>query len=98
MLNLAKPTSVEEVNQVMRSASLKGNLIEQIRYSTSNELVSSDCTGDSCACVFDSPATLVSDDKQNVVLYAWYDNEYGYTCQVVRLAKHISQVKSYRYY
>ncbi len=98
MLNLAKPTSVEEVNQVMRRASLKGNLIEQIRYSTSNELVSSDCTGDSCACVFDSPATLMSDDKQNVVLYAWYDNEYGYTCQVVRLAKHISQVKSYRYY
>ena len=98
MLEVARETSLEEVNEVMRTASLKGRLIEQIRFSTSNELVSTDCIGDSCACIYDSPATLVSKDKKNIVLYAWYDNEYGYTCQVTRLAKHISQVKSYRYY
>jgi glyceraldehyde 3-phosphate dehydrogenase len=98
MLEVTKETSYKEVNEIMRIASLKGRLIEQIRFSTSNELVSTDCIGDSCACIFDSPATQVSKDKKNIVLYAWYDNEYGYTCQVTRLAKHISQVKSYRYY
>ncbi|MBE0662035.1 MAG: glyceraldehyde-3-phosphate dehydrogenase [Bacteroidales bacterium] len=98
MLEVGKETSVEAVNEIMRVASLRGPLIEQIRYSTSNELVSTDCIGDSCACIYDSPATQVSKDKKSIVLYAWYDNEYGYTCQVTRLAKHISQVKSYRYY
>lgn len=98
MLEVAKETSVEEVNEIMRDASLRGPLIEQIRFSNSNELVSTDCIGDSCACIYDSPATQVSKDKKSIVLYAWYDNEYGYTCQVTRLAKHISQVKSYRYY
>lgn len=98
MLEVAKETSVEQVNEIMRIASLKGRLIEQIRYSTSNELVSTDCIGDSCACIYDSPATQVSKDNKSLVLYAWYDNEYGYTCQVARMAKHISQVKSYRYY
>ncbi|HEX7412012.1 MAG TPA: type I glyceraldehyde-3-phosphate dehydrogenase, partial [Bacteroidales bacterium] len=88
----------DEVNEKLRKASLKGTLIEQIRYSTSSELVSSDCIGDSCACIFDSVATLVSDDHRNIVLYLWYDNEFGYTSQVIRLAKHIAQVKSYRYY
>lgn len=97
-LTLAKETSVDDLNEVMHNASLRGRLIEQIRYSTSNELVSTDVIGDSCACVYDSPATKVSEDKKNVVIYAWYDNEFGYTQQVVRLAKHISQVKSYRYY
>lgn len=97
-LTVAKETSVEDINQMMREASLKGRLIEQIRYSSSNELVSTDVIGDSCACVYDSPATKVSSDKQNIVIYAWYDNEFGYTQQVIRLAKHISQVKSYRYY
>jgi glyceraldehyde 3-phosphate dehydrogenase len=98
MLEVAKETSVDQVNEIMRIASLKGPQIEQIRYSTSNELVSTDCIGDSCACIYDSPATQVSKDNKSIVLYAWYDNEYGYTCQVARMAKHISQVKSYRYY
>ncbi|HRY97590.1 MAG TPA: glyceraldehyde-3-phosphate dehydrogenase [Bacteroidales bacterium] len=97
-LTVDRDTSVEEINELMRDASLHGTLIEQIRYSTSNELVSSDVIGDSCACVYDSPATKVSSDHRNIILYAWYDNEFGYTQQVVRLAKHISQVKSYRYY
>jgi glyceraldehyde 3-phosphate dehydrogenase len=97
-LNVARDMTKEEVNELMRQASLKGTLIEQIRYSTSSELVSTDVIGDSCACVFDSAATLVSDDKRNIVLYAWYDNEFGYSIQVIRLAKHLGQVKSYRYY
>ncbi len=97
-LNVAREIDKDGVNEIMRQASLKGTLIEQIRYSTASELVSSDVNGDSCACVFDSVATLVSDDKRNIVLYAWYDNEFGYSMQVMRLAKHLAQVKSYRYY
>ncbi|HXC03227.1 MAG TPA: glyceraldehyde-3-phosphate dehydrogenase, partial [Bacteroidia bacterium] len=62
------------------------------------ELVSSDCTGNPCASIFDSPATIISKDGKNAVLYVWYDNEYGYTRQVLRLAKHIAEVRRLTYY
>ncbi len=97
-LDLDKETTVEEVNQIFLDACLKGNLIEQIRYSKSTEFVSSDGIGDSCACIFDAPATKVSADGKTVIIYLWYDNEFGYSNQVIRLARHIGQVKSYRYY
>jgi len=97
-LEVEKATTVEEVNKLFLDASLKGKLIEQIRYSNSSEFVSSDGIGDSCPSIFDEPATKVSEDGKTVIVYLWYDNEFGYTSQVVRLAKHIGQVKSYRYY
>ena len=97
-LSLRKATSVKEVNAVMREASLHGALVEQIMYSTSKELVSSDCVSATAALIYDSPATIISDDKKNVTLYCWYDNEYGYTCQVLRLAKHIAEVRRLMYY
>ncbi|MCF8364687.1 MAG: glyceraldehyde-3-phosphate dehydrogenase [Bacteroidales bacterium] len=97
-LEMEKETTVEEVNKLFLNAALKGKLIEQIRYSNSTEFVSSDGIGDSCACIFDEPATKVSADGKTVIVYLWYDNEFGYTSQVVRLAKHLGQVKSYRYY
>ena len=97
-LNVEKETSKEEVNKILKDAALHGDLVEQIRYSTSNEAVSTDYIGDSCACIVDSPSTKVSDDKKNIVVYLWYDNEFGYTIQVIRLAKHIAQVKRFRYY
>ncbi len=97
-LELSRATSAEELNKLFLDASLKGTLIEQIRFSNSTEFVSSDGIGDSCACIFDSPATKVSDDGKTAVIYLWYDNEFGYTSQVIRLARHIGKVKSYRYY
>jgi len=97
-IEVDKPTTAEAVNEFFLNATLQGKLIEQIRYSNSTEFVSSDGIGDSCACIFDSPATKVSDDGKSVILYLWYDNEFGYTSQVVRLARHIGKVKSYRYY
>ena len=93
-----KETSLDMLNEMMRSAALEGNLVEQIRYSVSNELVSSDIVGDSCASIYDSPATQVSKDGKTIVLYVWYDNEYGYTRQVMRLAKHVSNVRRNCYY
>ena len=93
-----KATNLEEVNEMVRNAALEGKLVEQIRYSISNELVSSDIVGDSCASIYDSPATQVSSDGKSIVLYVWYDNEYGYTRQVMRLAKHVSNVRRNCYY
>ena len=93
-----KATSLEDLNEMMRNAALEGKLVEQIRYSISNELVSSDIVGDSCASIYDSPATLVSKYGKTIVLYVWYDNEYGYTRQVMRLAKHVSNVRRNCYY
>jgi glyceraldehyde 3-phosphate dehydrogenase len=97
-LTLNKAVTLEEVDNAMKDAALNGNLVEQIRYSTSHELVSSDIVGDSCASIYDSKATIVSPDGKNVVIYAWYDNEYGYTRQVLRLSKYVSKVRRLHYY
>ena len=97
-LEVKKKTTVEEVNQILRNASLYGELVEQIDFSTSEELVSSDVVGNSHACEIDSKATIVAEDGKRIVIYAWYDNEYGYTCQVIRLAKHLTGVRRLIYY
>jgi len=97
-LSLSKKTSVDEINDVLNNASLRGELVEQIHYSTSTEFVSTMVVGMTHASIVDAPSTIVSDDGKNVILYVWYDNEFGYTCQVVRLAKHAAKVRRYCYY
>ncbi|MFM6934338.1 MAG: glyceraldehyde-3-phosphate dehydrogenase [Flavobacteriales bacterium] len=97
-LELGKGTSVEEVNAAIKDAALNGELVNQIFYAFDPELVSSDIIGNTCCSVFDSNATITSVDGKNVVLYAWYDNEFGYTKQVIRLAKYISKVRRAIYY
>jgi glyceraldehyde 3-phosphate dehydrogenase len=97
-LELKSTTTVEEINAVLRDASLNGDLVNQIYYSYDPELVSSDIIGNTCCSVYDSHATIVSTDGKNVVLYTWYDNEFGYTKQVIRLAKHITKVQRKIYY
>jgi glyceraldehyde 3-phosphate dehydrogenase len=97
-LEVNKTTSVEDLNNIMKKYALEGKLVEQIKYSLNNELVSSDIVGTSAPSIFDSNATIVSADGKNVVMYVWYDNEYGYSHQVIRLAKYIAQVRRYTYY
>ncbi|MFM7301328.1 MAG: glyceraldehyde-3-phosphate dehydrogenase, partial [Crocinitomicaceae bacterium] len=97
-LELDKSTSVEEVNALIKDAALNGDLVNQIYFSFDPELVSSDIIGNTCCSVFDSNASIVSKDGKNVVLYSWYDNEFGYTKQVIRLAKYISKVQRAIYY
>jgi glyceraldehyde 3-phosphate dehydrogenase len=97
-LEVGKITSIEEVNNIMKHYALEGELVEQIKYSLNNELVSSDIVGTSAPSIFDSNATIVSADGNNIVLYVWYDNEYGYSHQVIRLAKFIAKVRRYTYY
>ena len=92
-LTLQKPTNVDDINNIMKQAALEGELVEQINYSLSNELVSTDIVGNNAPAVYDSPATISSNDGKSIVLYVWYDNEYGYSRQVMRLAKYISNVR-----
>jgi len=97
-LEVKKPTSITAINKIMKKYALEGELVEQIKYSLNNELVSSDIVGTSAPSIYDSNATIVSKDGKNIVLYIWYDNEYGYSHQVIRLAKYIAKVRRYTYY
>ncbi len=97
-LTIERKSTIEDVNKIIKQAALKGRMVEQIRYADAHEAVSSDFVGDPATCIFDSLATKVSEDGKNIIVYLWYDNEFGYTIQVIRLAKHIANVKSYRYY
>lgn len=97
-LNLASSTTKEDLNAIMKKYALEGDLVEQIRYSLSNELVSSDIIGTAEPSIYDSDATIVSSKGKNAILYIWYDNEYGYSHQVMRLAKYIAQVRRFSYY
>lgn len=97
-LEVAKPASRDEINATMKKYALEGDLVEQIRYAISNELVSSDIVGTAQPAIFDSNATIATEDGKNMVLYVWYDNEYGYSHQVLRLAKYIAQVRRFTYY
>jgi glyceraldehyde 3-phosphate dehydrogenase len=97
-LQLDKPANVNAVNNVIKKYALEGNLVEQIKYSMSNELVSSDIVGSSAPAIFDSKATITTDDGKTIIIYVWYDNEYGYSHQVIRLAKYIAKVRRFSYY
>ena len=97
-LTVKKTTTKEEVVEMLRHEALRGQLVEQIKFSASNELVSSDFIGDPIAGIFDSPSTQVSADGKNIIIYLWYDNEFGYTMQAIRLARYFAKVNRYTYY
>lgn len=89
-LQLGASTDKDELNDYMRSISLHSPLQQQIDYTNSPEVVSNDFVGSRHACIFDSKATLVNEDS--CVLYCWYDNEFGYSCQVVRCLEQMAGV------
>ena len=97
-LTLDKETSVADMNATMRDAALKGNLVNQINYQVEPDLVSTDIIGNTCCSIYDSNATICTEEGKDVVLYIWYDNEFGYTKQVIRLAKLIAKVRRLTYY
>ena len=97
-LTLDKETSVADMNATMRDAALKGNLVNQINYQVDPDLVSTDIIGNTCCSIYDSNATICTEEGKDVVLYIWYDNEFGYTKQVIRLAKLIAKVRRLTYY
>lgn len=97
-LEVNQTTTIEIINAIIKKSALEGELVEQIKYSLNNELVSTDIVGTSAPSIYDSNATIVSKDGKNIVLYIWYDNEYGYSHQVIRLAKYIAKVRRFTYY
>ncbi len=90
-LTLSRKTSVTEVNDYMRRVALHSNLRDQIDYTASPEVVSSDFVGSRHACIFDAQSTIAN--GKNVVLYYWYDNEFGYACQVNRVLEQMAGVQ-----
>jgi len=90
-LQLDSATSKDELNDYMRSVALHSPLQQQIDFTNSPEVVSSDFVGSRHACVFDSKATIVED--KSAVLYCWYDNEFGYSCQVMRCLEDVAGVQ-----
>ncbi len=87
-LELRKNTTVEEINAV-----LKNNVNETLNY-TDDPIVSSDVIGSHCGSLVDGLSTKVLDvdGSQMVKVVAWYDNEMGYSCQMVRTAKHLMEL------
>ncbi len=96
-LSLNKKVDADQINASLKQASLKGALVEQLHYSSSTELVSNNVIGTTSTSIVDAPSTLVSHDGNRATIYVWYDNEYGYCCQVVRLAKYFAQVRRATY-
>lgn len=97
-LTLNEAVSRDQLNKTMQEAALFGDFVEQIDYSESTEYVSTQAVGMTSTSVIDAPSTIVSADGKSVTVYAWYDNEFGYTCQVVRLCKHAAGVRRPTYY
>lgn len=89
-IQLEKNTNAEELNAYMREVALHSPLQQQIDYTNSPEVVSSDFVGSRHACIFDSKATIVNENS--CVLYCWYDNEFGYSCQVIRCLEQMAGV------
>ncbi|MCJ8321807.1 MAG: glyceraldehyde-3-phosphate dehydrogenase [Colwellia sp.] len=89
-LNLKEATDKDALNDYIRNISLNSKLQNQVDYTASTEIVSSDLVGSRYAGVVDSQATIVDGDR--AVLYVWYDNEFGYSCQVVRVMLEMSGI------
>ena len=82
-LTLERPATKDELNDYLRRVSLHSKLRQQIDYVESPEVVSTDFVGSHRAGIVDGLATIAN--EQDVILYVWYDNEYGYSCQVIRV-------------
>ena len=89
-LTLEKAVEREALNDFLRQASLYGDLHKQLDYVDSPEVVSTDFVGNRHAGIVDGRATITAGDR--VVLYVWYDNEFGYSCQVVRVLEEMAKV------
>lgn len=86
-----REVGTDELNHFLRHTALHSRLQQQIGYTISDEAVSSDFVGSRRACVIDSKATITNGDT--AVVYCWYDNEFGYSCQVVRTLEWMAGVE-----
>ncbi len=87
---MEKEVTVDEVNNYLKSIAFHSKYREIIGYVNSSEIVSTDFYSSPFATVIDSQATIAS--KNRITLYCWYDNEYGYTKQVIGLTKKVAKI------
>ena len=91
ILNLQPDNAVtaDELNDYLRHVALHSPLQKQVDFTNSPEAVSSDYVGSRAAGIVDSLATQTNGNS--AVVYVWYDNEYGYSCQVIRMMRKMAQ-------
>ena len=87
-VELNKPATYDEICKAMKAAS-EGAMKGVLGY-TSDEVVSTDFRGHTCSSIFDAKAGIAL-DPTFVKVVSWYDNEYGYTCNLMRLVRHIAK-------
>ncbi|MCU1640550.1 MAG: glyceraldehyde-3-phosphate dehydrogenase [Nocardia sp.] len=90
-LQLEREVTKSEVLDYLRQVSLSGPLSRNLDYTAATDVVSSDFIGSRAASIVDANATIV--DGDTAILYLWYDNEFGYSCQVVRTVQYISGIE-----
>jgi len=88
-VRLAKPASYEDIKAAIKKAA-EGELKGILAY-TEDEVVSTDFIGESCTSIFDAKAGISLNDNF-VKLVSWYDNEYGYSCKLIDLIRHMKRV------
>jgi glyceraldehyde 3-phosphate dehydrogenase len=91
-LHLDQSTTREALNNYLRDVSLFSDLQHQVNYTASSEIVSTDLVGTRAPAVVDSKATIVVDHRATV--YVWYDNEFGYSCQVMKVLEKMAGLNS----
>ena len=94
-LQLSKEITTESLNLFLRQKAFHSQYKNQIGFTNSPEMVSTDFVGNSHAGIIDSSATITN--EKNCVLYVWYDNEFGYTAQLLGLAKEMVGLTYKRY-
>ena len=94
-LTLNKEMDLETLNLFLRQKAFHSEYKNQIGYTNSPEVVSTDFVGNTHAGIVDSAATIVN--AKNCVIYVWYDNEFGYTAQLLGLAKEMVGLTYKRY-
>lgn len=86
-LTLEKETTKDELNTYLRDISLDSVNSDQLGFVNSPEVVSTDFVGNKFTGIVDGLATIVDGDR--AIVYVWYDNEYGYSRQVNRIAEYV---------
>ena len=94
-LELSKKVESSDLNNFLRQIAFHSNYKDQIDYTNSTEIVSSDFVGNRYAGIIDSTATICKGNQ--CILYVWYDNEFGYTVQLLGLAKELVGLTYKRY-
>jgi glyceraldehyde 3-phosphate dehydrogenase len=88
-VELDKPAKYADICAAMKKASQSGDISKTLGY-TDEKVVSTDFRGNGFSSIFDAEAGIALDDTF-VKVVSWYDNEYGYTCNMLRFVEHVAK-------